>query len=47
MFFRSAVEHVGGGGGGGGGAVGIVLLMAHSTARTDLQVWQACSKSSR
>jgi hypothetical protein len=28
MFFRSAVEHVGGG---GGGAVGFVLLVAHST----------------
>jgi hypothetical protein len=40
MFFRSAVEHVGGGG-------GAVLLVAHSTARAELQVWQACSKSSR
>jgi hypothetical protein len=45
MFFRSAVEHVGGGG--GGAAVGFVLLVAHSTARAELQVWQACSKSSR
>jgi hypothetical protein len=43
MFFRSTVEHVGG----GGGAVGFVLLVAHSTARVELQVWQACSKSSR
>jgi hypothetical protein len=44
MFFRSTVEHVGGG---GGGAVGFVLLVGHSTARAELQVWQACSKSSR
>jgi len=44
MFFRSAVEHVGGG---GAAAVGFVLLVVHSTARAELQVWQACSKSSR
>jgi hypothetical protein len=46
MFFRSAVEHVGGGGG-AAAEVGFVLLVVHSTARAELQVWQACSKSSR